>query len=187
MLPEGIECSSVIINTAQVAYEAVNYIIEYGHTKIAVICGPEDIYSAQERLKGYLNACHDKQISLNPEYIIHGKYDLLGGYEATQKLLDMENPPTAVLATNGEITDGVLMNLNERGVIIGKDISVVGFDNLTSANLVNPKISVVVQPLQKIGETAADLLLNQLSGKDNTIKIIKLKAELIRQFSVCQI
>ncbi|MCL2775197.1 MAG: LacI family transcriptional regulator [Oscillospiraceae bacterium] len=184
---ENVDCDCVIIDNAKISYEATNYIIEHGHKKIAAICGPENIYTMQERLKGYVNACSDNKITINPEYIIYGNADMRTGYEAIQKLLDMTEPPTAVFAVNDDLMEGALTALNDRVIKIGEDISFVGFDNVIIANIVNPKLSIVVQPLQKIGETAANLLLSKLREKSDTTKIIKLKAELLRQFSVCKI
>jgi len=184
---ENMDCDCVIIDNMKISYEATNYIIEHGHKKIAVICGPEHIYTMSERLKGYVNACNDNNIFINQEYIIQGRADMHTGYEAMQKLLNMPNPPTAVFAVNGDLMAGVLIALNDCGIKIGEDISFVGFDNITIANIVNPKLSIVVQPLQKIGETAADLLLNKMQGKGESTKIVKLEAELLRQFSVYKI
>jgi len=184
---EGVDCDCVIIDNMKISYEATTYIIEKGHKKIAAICGPEDIYTMQERLKGYVNACNDNNININPDYIIRGNADMSTGYEAIQKLLDMADPPTAVFTVNDDLMEGALTALNDRGIKIGEDISFVGFDNLVIANILNPKLSIVVQPLQKIGETTADLLLNKIQNKDDSTRIVKLKAELLRQSSVCKI
>jgi LacI family transcriptional regulator len=83
----------------------------------------------------------------------------------TRDLLNLPEPPTAIYATNNELTIGCVKHLNECGITPGKNISFIGFDNLTLAQSVYPRLTVVVQPVDEIGKMAANILLTRISGE----------------------
>ena len=166
---EGMNCDSVLIDNIGASYNAVKFLFENGHKDIAVLCGPHHVYTVQKRLQGYKQAFLDYNIPINDNYIFHGEYDVQTGYNLTDKILKMKKRPTAIYATNSEITLGSVIALNENNIDIPNEISLLGFDNLDIANAVKPKISVITQPINEIGELVAKILIDRLSGK-NAIK-----------------
>lgn len=102
------------------------------------------------------------------------------GYALFKELLSMDDPPTAVYVTNYEMTLGAVMAINEMGINIPDDLSIIGFDNMELIRVLNPPLSVVVQPMEKIGETTAKLLLKRMSGDNSNFPSInRLKSDLI--------
>lgn len=167
------------------SYTAVEHLITKGHRRIAIICGPTDIYTADERLKGYLRVHEDYAMELDHNLIKYGDYQVEGGYALLNAILDSESPPTAVFVTNYEMTLGAIMAVNERNVKIPDELSLIGFDNLQMARIVKPPLSIVMQPIEQIGETAANTLLMRLK-KDNTNFpiMVRLKTEVLMKESV---
>ncbi len=97
----------------------------------------------------------------------------------------MENPPTAVFVTNYEMTLGAIMAINERDIRIPDQLSIIGFDNIQLARVVKPSLSIVVQPMEQIGETAAQLLLKRLKGENEGKPFIhRLKTDILIKDSV---
>jgi len=183
---DGIDCDCVLINNEEVTSEAVSKLIDAGHKKIGIICGPKNIYTSQKRLEGYIHIHEKNNIPVNDNYIKHGNYDVNAGYTATKELMTSDNQPTAIIATNNETTMGALIALNELRIKIGKDISFVGFDNIEFAMAINPKLTIVLQPIDEIGETAANMLLNQLKEKKKP-ETIYLSAKILEQNSISKI
>ncbi len=182
---KGISCDTVLVDNLNASYNAVEQLIIKGHKRIAIICGPEDIYTAEERLKGYLRVHEDYSMDIDEGLIKKGDYEIESGYTLLNELLDAENPPTAVFVTNYEMTLGAVMAINERNVKMPDELSFIGFDNLQMARIVKPSLSIVVQPMEQIGETAANTMLRRLKGDMNNFPaMFRLKTELILKDSV---
>jgi LacI family transcriptional regulator len=180
-----IECDVVLVDNLNGAYDAVEQFIMKGHKRIGIIVGPENIYTAQERLKGYYRVHEDYNMPIYEELIKHGDYQIESGYKLLNQLLDMKNPPSAIFVTNYEMTLGAIMAINERNVVVPEQLSLIGFDNLQMAKIVKPPLSIVMQPMDAIGEIAADILLKRLSGDmGNFPARFRLKTELMMKESV---
>jgi len=182
---KDIQSDAILVDNLEASYRAVETLIKNGHEKIGIICGPQDIYTAQERLKGYIKAHEDYNIKIKSDYIKIGDYIISTGYSKTIELLEMKNPPSALLVTNYDMTVGAIIALNEKDVKIPDELSIIGFDYLEMAKLVKPLLTIVVQPMDQIGETAAKVLLKRLKGqKDDFPKTYKLSTQLFIQNSV---
>jgi LacI family transcriptional regulator len=182
---QGVDCDTVLADNINAAYSAVERMIVLGHRRIAIIGGPKGIFTAEERLKGYLRAHEDYGVVVDPKWVLHGDYDVESGHRLTIALLDAEAPPTALFVTNHEMTFGSVLALNERGVRIPEDLSFTGFDYQALALLHKPPLSIVVQPVRQIGEGVADLLLKRMGADlDGFPVILRLKTELLEGASV---
>ncbi len=168
----------VLVDNLNASYKAVEHFIIHKHRKIAIICGPELSYSAVERVKGYLRVFDDYRIEVDERYILYGKYEIDSGYKNMKALLEMEDRPTAVLATNYEITIGSLKAINELGLSIPDDISFIGFDNQDVAEVIKPGITIVTQPIKQLAEQSALLLIKRMQGDyDSFPALERLKTE----------
>lgn len=184
-LVKGQEFDAVICDNVNGAYSAVEMIINKGHRKIAVISGPDEIFTAQERLTGYLRALNDYNIEVREDYIVHSPYTKDGGIQAINQLLDLEDPPTAIFTTNYPITVNSMKVLMERNLEMGEAISLCGYDQTELFQMFNPPVSVVVQPSREIGNYAADILLKRMSEDQSRFpQIQRLKTQLIETDSV---
>lgn len=163
----GIDCVKVDNRTA--SYQAVNTLWSYGHRRIAVI-GSESEITGRERLEGCLELFREKQIDIPQEYLKLGVHSIEHGYRSMQELLQLKALPTAVFMGNFEIILGAVMALNESEYQCPKDISMIGFDDQIISNLSNPRLTLVVQPLEDLAGKAADLLLRRLEQEKNAPK-----------------
>lgn len=180
-----VNCDAVLVDNLNASYNAVEQLIIRGHRRIGIICGPENIFTAQERLKGYIRVHEDYNMELDHNLVKFGNYKVESGYNLLIELVNMENPPTAIFVTNYEMTLGAIMAINELNIKIPDELSLIGFDNLHVAKIVKPSLSIVVQPMQQIGETVANVLLKRLSGdKSNFPAMYRLKTSLSIQESI---
>ncbi len=182
----GSHCTSVTIDNVAASYEAVTHMIKKGHTDIAILCGPSNVSTSNERLQGYFNALQDNGLTTDERFVQRGEYTEQSGFFMTNKVLDMEHRPTAIFATNNELTIGALCALAEREIDIPNDISFVGFDSEMISKVTRPNLSVVLQPLKDIGETAAVLVLKKIRGDDD-LHTIKLNSIFLEQNSVASL
>lgn len=182
---KGVDCDVVLADNLNAAYDAVELLITKGHRRIGIICGPQNIYTGQERLKGYIRVHEDYQLEIDSNLIKYGDYELQSGMTLMNEFLEQEDRPTAVFVTNYEMTLGAVMALNSRNVAIPEEMSLIGFDNIQLANVVKPRLSIVVQPMQQIGETAANLLIKRMKGdRAGFPAMFRLKTEIIEGESI---
>lgn len=185
---KGVSCDTVLVDTLNASYSAVEQLIIRGHKRIGIICGPEKIYTAEERLKGYLRVHEDYLMQVDNELIMFGDYRTESGYELLKKLVTMTNPPTAVYVTNYNMTLGAIIAANEMDIAIPDELSLIGFDNLQMARVYKPALSIVIQPMKQIGETTANLLLKRLAGDNSDFPHLdRLKADVVIEGSVKKI
>ena len=171
--------SSVLVDNVNASASAVKLLIDAGHNDIGIILGPQDIFTSQQRLLGYNQVLIQSSIQPKDSYVIFSDYSVQGGYESMKSLLE-DNKVTAVFTTNYEMTLGAIIALNERGVHIPEQISFVGFDNMQISQVVQPKLTVVSQPLKEIGEQAAILLSKFLGDENNKApQTITLSTEIV--------
>ena len=178
------DCACVLIDNKDAAREATQYLIKNGHSKIGILLGPRDVYTAKERYKGYCAALNDSGIPLDERYVMSGDYDVMNGHDMTLKLLNQKDCPTAIFATNYELTLGSIIALNEKNINIPDEISFIGFDNCELAQVVKPRITIVAQPIPQLGEEVARLILDSIENDQNKKRTVELKTNLILQNSV---
>lgn len=174
-LTENKKVPSIIINNRQAAKEAVQKIIAKGYKKIALISGSDYLYTARERTLGYIDAMQEIN-AYDTSLIYDGDMCLDGGYTAMKQIINDHADIQAVFMANYEMTIGTMLAINDsRATNENLDnLCLVGFDNLALAKLLSPKISTVCQPLEKIGQTAADMILDIINKKP--VENVELKA-----------
>ena len=182
---KDVECDVVMSDNLNAAYNAVEQLIVRGHRRIGIIGGPEKVYTTQERIKGYIRVHEDYALDIDEDLIKYGGYDIESGYRILEEFMEMANPPTGIFVTNYEMTLGAIMAINKNNIKMPDQISLIGFDNIQLAKVVKPSLSIVVQPMDEIGETAAAILLSRLNGDYGTFPSInRLKTELLIRDSV---
>jgi len=173
-------CDVVLVDNLNASYDAVEQLIVKGHREIGIISGPQDIYTAQERLKGYLRVYEDYGLKVNKKNLKYGDYEIQSGYDRMKEFLNSEKLPDAIFITNYEMTIGAVMALNESSVSVPEELSLIGFDNEQLAKIVKPNLAIVVQPIQQIGESAANIILKRLRGdRTKYPSLLRLKTDLL--------
>lgn len=182
---KGVSCDTVLVDNLNASYDAVEQLMMQGHRRIGIISGPEDIHTAEERFKGYLRVHEDYNIPVEDALIRNGEYRTEGGYHQAIALMDMKPAPTAIFVTNYEMTLGAMMAINERNLRMPEDLSFIGFDNQAMAQILKPPLSIVVQPIRLIGETAAHTLIKRMKGDlSGYPALFRMKTELLMRESV---
>lgn len=166
---EGANVLTVTVNDEQAAYDAVCALIKKGHRKIAFIGTEGSAVSSSQRESGYIRALNEHRIPINPDYIYKGTYDYWHGGIAMEHFASLENRPTAVFAISDILAMNAIRKACELGLKVGSDISVMGFDNITMCEMMNPTVSTVEQPCARMGELVVHKLIDNFSSsnKDN--------------------
>ena len=162
----GAELDGVYTDNIKGSYEGVEALIREGHRRIAVIAGPSTSLPGRDRLTGYKQALRSYGISLREEYIVFGDFRIDRAYERTGELLSLKEPPTAIFTSNNKTTLGALKYFTEHRIKIGRDISIVGFDQIEALKLIEYPLSTIERDAQLQGREAMRLLLKKLKYRD---------------------
>ncbi|MFZ4741155.1 MAG: LacI family DNA-binding transcriptional regulator [Bacteroidales bacterium] len=171
--PEILDTNFVIIDNYQAAYNAVNHLITIGHKNIAMISiSPAHITSVKDRNKGYLDALSKAGINNDHFLLCQVPFENieLGVELEIKKLLLYDKKVTAIFAVNQNITIAVVKILAKLNIKIPDDISLISFDDLPFFEIINPSITAVDQPLDKICKNAVEILMNEINNKGNIIE-----------------
>lgn len=155
------------IDDMRAAYDATNYLISRGHSRIALLNGRYLRTYEIERESGYRRALADAGIPLCGEYQLFCDYTWQDGYAMTEKMLALPDPPTAIFAVADSIALGCLKYLNDNGLKAGVDVDVLGFDNIPQAEIATPPLSTIAQPLADMGSTAFELLYERMQDMNS--------------------
>ena len=163
---------------------AVLHLLAQGHRRIGLIGGPEHFDPARARLAGYYAGFAEAGVAVEPTLVRAVGMNQQVGYQETHALFTLTQPPTALIAGGNLILSGVLQALVELGLMIGRDLALIGCDDTDLTRLHRPSITVVARDLGLIGETAARLLLNLLLHKGTETVILPTQL-LVRESSTC--
>lgn len=163
-------------------------LLSNGHRKIAIVGGPGWLWTSEQRLAGYREACASAGLDPDTVPVMHGDYTEKSGYEATAALLSIYESwkLTGIIYANDLMAIGGAMFLAERGLVIPRDISIVGFDDIVPSRYFNPPLTTVSQPGLEMGSAAAQVLLNKL-GLGPPAERMSFQTELKRRMSVAKI
>lgn len=159
---------------------ATDHLIRLGHTRIATIAGPPEWLASDGRLTGYRAALASVGRLASPELVRSvNEPAVVNGLEAARALLDLRDPPTAVVAFNDKIAVGVLHAAAERGLSVPGDLSVVGFDGLEISQVPTPALTTVRQPIDEMARMGVELLMRLVDGREIRTLHVELATELI--------
>ncbi|MCB0111026.1 MAG: substrate-binding domain-containing protein, partial [Caldilineaceae bacterium] len=172
--------SNLTIDTVSVENQCatervVSHLVALGHTRIAAVVGTPDVSTGIERRQGYEGALRAHGLSVDPQLICSGVPQIPTGYELTNQLLALPDPPTAIFTGNNLLTIGALRAIHEHGLTVPHDIAVAAFDEMDWMFVMNPPLTVVAQPSYAMGEHAATLLLQRIEDPDRAIAAIELE------------
>lgn len=181
----NIEADCVQVDCAAGTYQLIEYLIGEGHRKIAVIVGPQNRLTAQERLRGYLRVLEDYECEIDSEYMIQGDFTYKSGYEGICRLWALEERPTAVFVSDYTMCLGAMAAIHSLGIRVPEELSIVSFDDFELSVMVKPKLTTIRQPLAELADTACGLLCKRMKNDYNGFpEKIRLKPEFILRDSV---
>lgn len=177
---------SIIIDDEKGGYDVINHIVQMGHKKIGVIGGMPDNIHTKSRLKGCQKAMYENGIAYNPDWTLFGDWERPSGYECAKRL--MKDGPTVIWCMNDKMAAGAYDYAREIGAVVGKDISIVGYDNMDIASYLYPPLTTNEIPLEEIGLKSAEVMIKLLDNEEvDLLKPIPMQCTLQLRQSVAQI
>lgn len=156
---------NILCEDQKASFSLTEFLIERGHRAIGFIKGDPEHGASGKRFAGYRQALRRRGVRYAQELVRQGYFDFDSGKAAAAQLLDLRAVPTAIIASNDDMAAGALLEARQRGLAIPGDLSVVGFDDTPLASRLWPPLTTVRQPIGKMAETAARLLMERLNGK----------------------
>ncbi len=157
--------TQIDIDNRKAASVVMNYLIELGHTKIAMIVHAPPIYfAARERLESYKQVLKNTGIEFRDEFVKEADFSEESGYKAMQEILALKDKPSVIFAGNDIIAYGAIRAIKDAGLSIPEDISVVGFDDDFLSRYLNPPLTTMTLPAAGLAEVAAKCLIEILTG-----------------------
>ncbi len=168
-------CAHVLCDSVAGARTAVEHLIGHGHHRIACLSGPH-VSTAEDRVRGYREALTAAGLSEGP--VVRTDFGGAAGYRALSELLRAPHPPTAVFVTSDLQAMGMLRAAYDAGLRVPDDLAVVAFDGIEYGRYTRPGLTTMAQPTQRMGQTAVELLLEQIDGGATQPGVVRLGARL---------
>jgi LacI family transcriptional regulator len=155
---------TVVVDNRYGAELATQHLVDLGHREIATVAGPQHLSNARGRLAGFEDTLRNNDIAVRKAYVQYGNFLQESGFRAAQKLHSLHHPPTALFVANMEMAAGVIAFVRDNGVTIPEEMSIVSFDDSFWAQYMDPPLTVISQPMEKMGKSTMELLLARFRG-----------------------
>ncbi len=196
-----LDLDAVVIDNRAAAREAVDSLIQAGHTRIGFVWGPstdtrpttrrdlldaaaKNLWTDGERLRGYLDALDDAGIRFDPELVMVGDKTESRAVDEVARMLALPDRPTAVFCSETDAMTGTLRAVRAAGLAYPADISLIGFDDSSWAAVMDPPLTMIEQPMHELGEQAAATLLTLVDGGSTPRSLHTLDTRLMERASV---
>lgn len=175
------------VDDFQASYAATSYLIENGHTKIAMLGGEkDDPIAGIPRLEGYRQALKEHNITSDESLIKHGGFGFKEGKDSMEELLNENKKFTAIFATCDDIAVGAMVIAHKRGILIPEELSIIGYDNTKVSEMSYPPLTTIAQPSYEMGQRSAEMLIKSIITDKKSESII-MPFEIIERESVKRI
>lgn len=165
------------VDNVDATAELVRHLAELGHTRIGFVHGKPGLSTTTERLAGYRLGLEQSGLHYDRKLVRSGGSRIDPASRAVQGMLSVVDPPTAVVPGNNAMTVGVLRGLRSIGAQVPNDVAIAAFDDLALADLLNPPLTAMAQPIERMGDLAARLLFKRIAGFDGPPARIVLPAK----------
>jgi len=155
------------------------HLMGFGHQRIACISAPPYLMFSEYRIRGLREGLSKDKLYLPDDMVFEGDLTLRGGYEQARGILNLSDYPTAIAACNDLMALGAVSAAQEQGLVIGKDISITGFDDIPMAEHAHPPLTTVRQPIYQIGRKVCEMLIDLIQGRSLEERQIILEPELV--------
>ncbi len=174
---------AISFDNREAAAEATEMLIKLGHRRIALMCGITAINDrAAQRLEAYRQVLERHEIAFDAELVEERPFEIEASAEAATRLVSLPDPPTAIFCANDIQALGALFACQRLKIRIPKDLSIIGFDDLPITRVVNPPLSTVHVPARRMGNAAADALIDA-ARKQTSVRSETIGTELIMRGS----
>ena len=159
--------SSVYCDDEKAAFQMTEYLISQGHKKIGFVEGHPNHGASKKRLCGFEKALEKNKITIPQDYIQKGFFDHESGMNAGRAILQLDDKPSVIFASNDDMAAGVIHAANSLEIKVPQELSVVGFDDSPVSTQLWPPLTTIKQPIEAMAHRASDLLLDSLKGVKN--------------------
>ncbi|MEM9362450.1 MAG: LacI family DNA-binding transcriptional regulator [Bacteroidota bacterium] len=179
---DKIPCTQVVINEEEAAFNVVEHLINTGKRRIAIIKETEGSFNSEKRFEGYLRALKEHDLPIDEKIILSTEdISMTKGRMMANVLLSLKKRPDAIFAITDSAAIGAIKALNKFKIQVPEEIAVVGFSNSASSTIINPSLTTVDQPGNKIGRTCTKYLIDEIENpkEDLITKTIEIKTNLV--------
>jgi len=178
---DGLDVSKVLVDDYEGAYKGVAHLIENGCRRIAHLAGPQNLQIGRQRLRGYVDALQEHGLQVDPDLIIEYNLTKENARLCARQLLDLPHPPDSIFAVNDPAAIETMLIAKSKGIKIPDELAIVGFSNEPTSAIIEPGLTTLAQPLDKIGKTSVEILLKEIENKPDILspETIILKTDLI--------
>lgn len=145
--------------------QATRHLIDQGHRRIGFIAADQAFTFATQRLAGYVETLEINGLPADPSLIVEGGLSQRSGRQAARQLLDLAEPPSAIVATNDLMALGAMAAVHAAGLVVGQDVAVTGFDDIPLAEHSHPPLTTLRQPIHDIGTLVGRMLIDIIVGQ----------------------
>lgn len=182
---DNFSCNQVFFNNRLGGYLATKYLLEMGHRCIGTMMSPKTVINSHFRYEGYLDAMKEYQLEIKDEWNVITEFRFDDAFEKAEKLLNNKEI-TAIVAGNDMIALGIKQRAKEMGMVVPRDISIVGYDNLDLNQMIDVPLTSVEQDIHRLAKTAVEILLESLDGATEK-RMVQLNPSLVIKDSVKKI
>jgi LacI family transcriptional regulator len=172
-------CDAVVIDNHDVARRVTEHLIALGHRRIALLVDETDWTTGVDRARGYRSALEAAGLPASPELLVPVSWDVASARRAAIDLLAQRDRPTALLAGNDVLAEGLWHAVSDLGLRVPADVSVVSFDDARWMSMVSPGVTAVAQDVVALGAAAVDRLLTRLAHPEEAPRTVTLEAEIL--------
>ena len=165
---DGLDVPSVTSDSRPGLREALAHLRSLGHHRIGFIAGPQATSTGRERMAVFLDEARDAGIPQSPDLVAQGDFQARSGEVGAHRLMSLATPPTALIAADSLMGFGALVALKALGLRVGRDVSVIAFDDLPYASLFDPGLTVIDQDTEAMGRLAGEGLMAVIRGERPT-------------------
>lgn len=180
----GAEAPRLFADNEAGGLAAGRHLIGAGHRRIAHVTGPAGLLSVDERRRGFEAALAEAGLALDPALVVSGRYDEGFGAEAFARLAALAEPPTAVFAAADMLAIGMIRAARAAGVAVPRDLSIVGYDDIPLASLLDPPLTTIRQSAEAFGRLGVRLLVELVRGRAPAGRHERIPVELVVRGSV---
>ncbi len=170
---------SVVLDNVVAARIAMQHVIDLGHTRVAIVAGPQHLVPGRDRLAGFADALRGAGLEVIPEFVRQGEFGEAGAFDAVQALLRLPDRPSAIFVTNNQMLIGAMRALAEGGLSCPHDMSIVAIDDFPWAAAFSPALTTVRQPVDAMAEAALAMLVDRVQGISGAPRHLVFAPELV--------
>lgn len=177
----GANVPTIRLDQCEGTYLGIRHLIQRGHKKIAYCTGGlfADEGKDRDRNLGYQKALNESGLTVDPRWIFVNKHSIEDGKQVMEQILQMHDRPTAIFTGSDEIAGGLMIKAKQNGISIPNDIAIVGFDDQPIAEMLDPRLTTIRQPVKKMGEKAMQVLIDMLNQPYYEQQVFEFPVELV--------